>query len=96
MKILAVGVMLGALLGCARDTGNADTAGATTTAVAAPADSATAAAAISNAVAANPSAADSILRANGHTPESFERLLYEIAADSAMSARYVAAKGPSS
>ena len=53
-----------------------------------------AAAAVANAIAAKPSAADSILRAAGYTPEEFERLLYDIAADSAMSAAYSTAKSP--
>lgn len=78
---------------CASDAGNTgDTTATTTTAAARTTDTVTAAATISNAIAANPAAADSILRANGHTPESFERLLYDIAADSAMSSRYAAAK----
>lgn len=58
------------------------------------ADRARAAARVANAIAANPAAADSILRANDHTRESFEKLIWEIAADSAMSAVYAAAKTP--
>ena len=50
------------------------------------------AARVSDAIKARPAAADSILRANGYTRESFEREMYEIAADSARSAAYVAAK----
>ena len=53
-----------------------------------------AAAAVANAIAAKPSAADSILRAAGYTPEEFEQLMYDIAADSAMSAAYTTAKSP--
>ena len=76
------------LAACAREAGNTgDTADMQSST-----DSATAAATISNAIAANPAAADSILRANGHTAESFERLVYDIAADSAMSARYSTAR----
>lgn len=47
-----------------------------------------------NAVAANPAAADSILKAAGHTQESFQRQMYEIAADSEMSAAYASARKP--
>ena len=79
---------------CARDAGQtADTAARGATAAAAtPTDRAVTAGEMAKAMAANPAAADSILRANQHTPESFERLMFEIAADSAMSARYAAAK----
>ena len=52
------------------------------------------AAAIANAIAAKPAAADSILRAAGYTAEEFEQLMYDIAADSAMSAAYATAKSP--
>lgn len=52
------------------------------------------AAAVSDAIAANPAAADSILKANGYTPESLERELYDIAADSSRSAAYAAVKKP--
>jgi hypothetical protein len=41
---------------------------------------------------ANPSRADSLLSAAGYTVESFERLMYEIAADSAQAAAYAAAR----
>ena len=47
---------------------------------------------VANAIEARPGSADSILKAGGHTPESFEQLMYEIAADSAMSAAYAAAR----
>ena len=47
---------------------------------------------VSNAIKAHPAAADSILKVNGYTRESFEREMYDIAADSARSAAYVAAK----
>jgi len=50
------------------------------------------AARVANAIEGLPGSADSILKAAGHTPESFERLMYEIAADSAMSAAYAAAR----
>ena len=64
------------IAGCARD----KTAGPAT------------AAAIANAIAAKPAAADSILKANGHTRDSFEALMYDIASDSAMSVAYAAAR----
>jgi hypothetical protein len=51
-----------------------------------------AAAAVANAVRANPSRADSILGAAGYTADSFEKLMYTIAADSAQSAAYAAAR----
>lgn len=41
-----------------------------------------------NAIAANPAAADSILKAGGYTADGFQSLMYEIAADSSMSAEY--------
>jgi hypothetical protein len=51
-----------------------------------------AAATLANAMTANPSRADSLLSAAGYTVESFERLMYEIAADSAQAAAYAAAR----
>jgi hypothetical protein len=50
------------------------------------------AATLANAMVANPSRADSIISAAGYTVESFERLMYEIAADSAQAAAYAAAR----
>jgi hypothetical protein len=55
-------------------------------------DPATKAAVVANAISANPASADSILTANGYTRDSFDKQLMDIAADSAMSARYAAAK----
>jgi hypothetical protein len=75
---------------CAK--GGSDGTDTTAAAVPATADRATTAAAISNAISANPAAADSILKANGYTPEEFNRVMFEIASDSAQSARYAAAK----
>jgi hypothetical protein len=46
--------------------------------------------AISNAISANPASADSALQANTLTREGLDSLLFRIAADSAMSARYTA------
>jgi len=52
---------------------------------------ATAAAAIAKAIDAAPGQTDSILTANHYTADSFEDLLYAIAADSASAAAYAAA-----
>ena len=79
---------------CAREERRPDTSAATAAANTSATDRARAAATIANAMAANPAAADSILTANGHTRESFQRLMYDIAADSALSAVYAAAKTP--
>jgi hypothetical protein len=57
----------------------------------APKSDVTKAAAVSNAITAKPSDADSILKANDYTPESFQTAMYEIAKDSAKSAQYAAA-----
>lgn len=57
-------------------------------------DRAQTAANVANAIRANPAGADSILTANGFTRDSFEELMYEIAADSALSATYAAAHAP--
>jgi hypothetical protein len=74
---------------CARTESASDTTAGTAATVP---DRATKAAAVSNAIAANPAAADSILKANGYTQEDFQKEMYEIAADSAQSAAYAAAK----
>jgi hypothetical protein len=58
---------------------------------AASSDRVTKAAAVSNAIAAKPAAADSILKANGYTADEYQRVMFEIAKDSAESARYAAA-----
>jgi hypothetical protein len=65
----------------------------TTAVAAAPATNrARTAASVANAIEAKPASADSILRAAGYTRDSFQQAMYEIAADSAMSADYAAAK----
>lgn len=90
-------VLLLVALGCARQETMSDTAAtpdSATMAANANAERARAAASIANAIAANPAAADSILTAGGHTRESYQALMYEIAADSVMSAAYAAAKNP--
>jgi hypothetical protein len=77
--------------GCARGERSSDTA---VVATSSPADDrARTAAAVANAIERNPAGADSILRAAGYTRESFQQAMYEIAADSAQSAAYTAAKG---
>lgn len=90
MRVLYVGLaVLLAVSACAKGDKGADTtAVAATSAV----DRARSAAVTANAMAANPSAADSILTAAGYTRDSFQKLMYEIAADSAMSAEYARAK----
>jgi hypothetical protein len=91
MKALRLGaavLLLGATV-CGRAEekagGRAASAGST-------ADRGVTAAAVANAIAANPRAADSILRAAGYARDGFQALMYEIAADSAMSASYAAAR----
>lgn len=79
---------------CAREERRPDTSAAAVALDASATGRARAAATIANAIAANPAAADSILTANSHTRESFQRLMYDIAADSALSAVYTAAKAP--
>lgn len=84
--------LLIALAACARtDDAATDSAGAMTAATTSD-DRGARAAAISNAIAANPAKADSILTANGMTREQFDRMLYDVAADSAQSAAYAAAR----
>jgi hypothetical protein len=51
------------------------------------------AAAVARAIRANPANADEILRQNGMTEQQYESLMYEIAADPAMSAEYSAKVG---
>ena len=93
-----VAAVLVAVTGCARGEKTGDTAAAAVTPTPASSaatqntDRARTAAAVANAIAARPSAADSILSAAGMTRDSFQTLMYEIAADSAMSAAYAAAK----
>jgi hypothetical protein len=91
VRILPVGIAIVlAVSACAK----ADKPATTTTVTATPtaSDRALSAARSANAIASNPQAADSILKANGYTQDSFEKLMFEIAADSAMSATYSAAR----
>ncbi len=90
MRVLYVGLAaLLAVSGCKGGEKGADTAVEAATPAA---DRARSAAATADAIAANPSAADSILGAAGFTRDSFDKLMFEIAADSAMSAAYAGAK----
>ncbi|HET9425385.1 MAG TPA: hypothetical protein VFO55_08445 [Gemmatimonadaceae bacterium] len=91
MRVLILGaVALLATGACAKGDTTADsTAAASATATD---DPAVKAANVANAISANPAGADSILTANGYTRESYDQALLDIAADSAMSARYAAAK----
>jgi hypothetical protein len=52
------------------------------------------AATIARAIRSNPQSADDVLRQNGMTEEQYESLMYEIAADPAMSAEFNARVGP--
>ena len=84
--------LLLATVACASGEKKSDTTAAAATA-AGPADNrARTAASVANAIEANPAKADSILKSAGYTRDSFQQAMYEIAADSAMSADYAAAK----
>ena len=90
ISILAAAALL--LAACAKpETPATDSAAPAATPTA---DANVKAAMVSNAIKANPAAADSILKANGYTAESFERELFDIAADSTRSAAYAAARTP--
>lgn len=91
MRVLVLGAaLLLAATGCAGGGEQADPAAAGV--AGATADRAVTAAAVANAIAANPAVADSILSVAGYTPDGFQQLMYEIAADSAMSESYAAAR----
>jgi hypothetical protein len=96
MRIPFIAVaILSIAIGCARDDrGGADTTADSAAPTGSTADRARNAAMVANAIAANPARADSILQAAGYTRDSFQQAMYEIAADSAMSAVYAAAKTP--
>ena len=70
--------------------GGSDTAATPATTV--PADDVTTALAVARGIDANPAASDSILGAHGLTRDLLDSLMYRIAADSAMSARYTAGR----
>ena len=92
-RSLYAAALLG-VLACGRGDEAPDTSAAMSTDTAAtPAEArARTAAALANAIAAQPAAADSILSAGGYTRDSYQALMYEIAADSASSAAYAAAR----
>ncbi len=82
------------VIGCAGgERAESDTAVPATPSTSASEDRARAAATVANAIAANPAGADSILKAAGYTRDTFQTMMYEIAADSAMSVAYAVAKG---
>ena len=84
MRILIIGAVLLTVAGC-KGGQSADASAS---------DPVVKAAMTANAIKARPAAADSILAAAGYTRDSFQKLMYEIAADSAKSATYAAAKTP--
>ena len=90
MRSLYIGSLIVLAAACGGGVKSADSTAATSATT--DADPAVKAANVANAIAANPAGADSILTANGYTRESFDKQLLDIAADSAMSARYAAAK----
>ena len=92
MRVLYLGLAaLLAVSACAKSDKTADAAAEVTSSAT---DRARGAALTANAIAASPMAADSILTAAGHTQASFQKLMYEIAVDSALSAAYTSAKNP--
>ena len=90
MKIKTLAGIALLIAACAKGDSTADSTAAA--AATANDDPAAKAAMVANAISANPAGADSILTANGYTRDSFDKQLMDIAADSAMSARYAAAK----
>ena len=88
----AMTALLLATAACASGEKKSDTTAVTTTSAAPANNRARTAASVANAIEANPAKADSILKAAGFTRDSFQQAMYEIAADSAMSADYAAAK----
>ena len=89
MKKLIAGFAIAVVISaCSRGDSAADSANST------PADPVIAAATTAKAIEANPAAADSILTANGYTRESFQQLMYDIAADSTKAAAFAAARTP--
>lgn len=89
MRVLYVGLAaLLAVSGCKGGDNGDEPAGVAAT----DADRARVAAKAADAIAANPVAADSILKAAGYTRDSYQVLMYEVAADSAMSAVFASAR----
>jgi hypothetical protein len=79
------------LTGCAGETPDADRASSESTTSVSNDDLVTRAAEITKAMNADPSAVERILETHGVTPEEFEEMMYEIAADPALSQAYEAA-----
>lgn len=90
-SILSPALLLSALAACSKPAAppaGVDSAAAAAAAMVVSPTVAIAAAGVAKAIDAAPGKADSILTANQYTAESFERLLYAIAADSASAAAY--------
>ena len=83
----ALAALLAVSLACAADADPEANAADTTRA-----GRARTAAAVADAILARPQAADSILRAAGYTADEYGQLMYDIAADSVMSAEFTAAR----
>ena len=90
MRYICIGVAL--LIGSTACTSGEKRSDTVVSATPTNADRARAVANVANAIAVNPTKADSILTAAGYTRDNFQNALYEIAADSAMSAVYEATK----
>jgi len=88
--ISSLAAVLLVLAACSRsDSSTLDTSASATSGTA---DRTTTAAMVANAIKANPAGADSILKANGYTADSYQREMYAIAADSQRSAAYADAR----
>ena len=91
MKKLIPGMIAAVVLvSCAGGETTSDSATAATSSAAT--DTVAAAAATARAIEANPAGADSILKASGYTVESFQQLMYDIAADSSKAAAFASAR----
>jgi hypothetical protein len=87
-KILSGLAIATLMTACVRAETAADSTATTTS------DPVITAAATAKAIDANPARADSILNAAGHTPDSFQQLMYDIASDSTKAAAFAAARKP--
>lgn len=93
IHMLAAALLLSATACGTDEASDADTTTAATAETGAT-ERAILAARVANAIARTPGSADSILSAAGYTAQSFERLMYDIASDSAEAAAYAAARNP--
>lgn len=93
---LLMGAAVAGLAACSSSSGSSSSTSTTDsqTVSAAQSGKVDRAATIAKAIRANPDNAEQILRQNGMTEEQYEALMYEIAADPAMSAQYSATVGP--